>query len=462
VGTDRYSIPKPAPDVAGGGASPLRQTKVRRNVRGLPATETGEDRTKRSSPQRPAARLFDMRRSQRRCSALLLVSVWLALGCGSPNAGADAGSPSLDAGPSAGDASVGDAGSIARDGGSGECAPASGAFQISSVIGAIEEGGRVVVCGDLFGDVGPSIAIFDDMENDGTAARGAWLEAPSLYAEGASRSGARAMRLADADLTGGEGVSAQVGITEASGRFGLRSFDEVFLHLSIRDLGDFPGNDSSPTTFSSDSSAKDVWMMFGDRGDNYTYSCSRGECNGNDIVFATHTGRGSFKIDGNTTGTNWWLPEFWQFEEWNTMSTYIRIDRTAPYEASTGVFEHVSASGGYVRDTYSENIVRELDGLTPEWDRLKIGAWYRTAGDVRRIADDLYVAIGPGAAARVEVANAARIEDATSLAVSTVDEWSAQRIAATLRLGDLDPTTDLFLFVVTADGTRSSGFPLAR
>jgi hypothetical protein len=348
-----------------------------------------------------------------------------------------------------------------RDGGDGQCSAGSGVFAITEVIGSIEEGSRIVVCGDLFGDLGPTIVLFDDMES-GAAAVGTWLEPPSLYAEDASRSGARAMVLADAELTGGAGVDTLAGVRDPAGPFGMRTFDEVFLHLSIRDLGDFPGNDSSPTTFSSDSSAKDVWMMFGDRGDNYTYSCSRGECNGNDIVFATHTGRGSFKIDGNTTGTSWWLPEFWQFAEWNTMSTYIRIDAAAPYEASTGVFEHVSESGGYVRDVYSDNILSELEGLTPEWDRLKVGAWYRTAGDVRRIADDVYVAVGPGAAARIEIADAARIEDATRLAVSTADEWSAGRIAATVRLGGLDPSSELFLFVVTAGGARSPGFPLAR
>jgi hypothetical protein len=397
----------------------------------------------------------------------LVLATVLAIGCGSPSSGTIDGGSNPDA-RAAIDAGRGtDAGERASDGavptrdaGSRECPAGGGSFAVSAVVGAIEDGSPIVVCGDLFGDLGPSIMLFDDME-DGTPEIGTWLEAPSLYADDAARSGTRAMLLADADLTGGAGVNAQVGIADGDARFGLQTFDEVFLHLSIRDLGDFPGNDSSPTMFSSDSSAKDVWMMFGDRGDNYDYSCSRGECNGNDIVFATHTGRGSFKIDGNTTGTSWWLPDFWQFQEWNTMSTYIRIDESAPYEASTSVFEHVSARG-YVRDEYTENILRDLAGLTPEWDRLKVGAWYRTAGDVRRVLDYLCVATGPGAAARVEIADAARIEDATRLAVCTASAWSSSRIGATVRLGGLDASSELFLFVVTADGTRSPGFALTR
>jgi hypothetical protein len=99
--------------------------------------------------------------------------------------------------------------------------------------------------------------------------------------------------------------------------------------------------------------------------------------------------------------------------------------------------------------------------IPARWDRLKFGAWYRAAGDVRRVMDDLYVAIGPGAAARIEIANAPAIENATEIAISTVTSWSDGEIAATLRLGPLDPSADaLYLFVVDAANQRSAGYPL--
>ena len=354
------------------------------------------------------------------------------------------------------------------DGGRRGCETGAGSFAVSAVSGPIADGAEVTICGDRFGDLGPTILLFDDMEGgragdpiaaDGPAV-GTWTHPSGRYVDDGSRSGTKAMLLADSEVTEGGGVSATVGLADEAGRFGLRHFDEMFIHLSIRDLGDFPGNDSSPTQFSSVSSAKDVWLMFGDRGDNYEYSC-RTECNGHDLVIATHTSSGSFKTDGNSTRSSWWLPGFCQFQAWNTMSTYLRIDLEEPYAASTGVFEHVSGEGGYVRSDYEGQILQELDGLPPEWDRFKLGAWYRRAGDVRRILDDLYIAIGPGAAARIEIANAEAIEDATRLAVSTVSDWSATEIAATLRLGDLEPAAEpLYLFVVTATGERSPGYRL--
>ena len=403
--------------------------------------------------------------------------LFLVVSCAGPTPLADGGAPTDAADvtdgrptPPPSDAGTPSDAGLGEDAGpppSSDCPPGEGRLVVTEVRGSIEDGAEIVVCGDLFGAQGPNILLFDDMEGrEGGAAVaaddpviGAWTDPGGLYADDAGRSGSGAMVVNDTTDTGGRGVSSTVGLVDPSGRFGLRHFDEVFLHLSIRDLGDFPGNGSSPTMFSSDSSAKDVWMMFGGRGDNYEYSC-RTECNGHDLVFATHTGRGSFKTDGNNTRSRWWLPDFWQFQQWNTMSTYLRIDPERPYEASRGVFEHVAAGAGYTRSDYEGQILQELAGLPPVWDRLKVGAWYRGAGDVRRVVDDVYIAIGPGAAARVEIANAPRIEDATRVAVSTAHGWSSDRIEATVRLGDLDRSEPLYLFVVTADAERSAGSPL--
>lgn len=432
----------------------------------------------------------------------VLLAAWIGAGCG-----ADDPPPDADAGPDAGasdptadtdapqtsglttdtadesgvdpsdpssattdpDATSSTSGSTTADPDE-DCPPGDGTFAVVSVAGEIADGAQVVVCGNAFGDLGPTIVLFDDMEEgepgasvaDATPTIGAWLEGRGVYADDASRSGALSMVAADADIDGGTGRSTVFGIPDASGNLGLREFDEFFVSLAIRDLGDFPGNNSSPTSFSSDSSAKDVWVMFGNRGDNYDYSCSQGECNGNDVVLATHAGGGSFAIGGNTTLTGWWLPTFWQFQTWNVTSTWVRLDPDDPYGPVTGTFEHVASTSGYVRNDYDEGLLRDLDGIPPTWDRIKFAAWYRGAGDVRRVFDDLYVAIGPGSAARIEIADAPVIENATKRAISTVDAWSDGRIEVTLRLGDLDPAVDpLYLYVIDANHVRSPGFALA-
>jgi hypothetical protein len=410
----------------------------------------------------------------------------LVLGAGLSLAGASgcedsATTPPGDSEASVQDAAPGDARSSADDGATddlrdaadatepGACPPGTGEFAIQRVDGTVTDGAKLVVCGDAFGELGPTIVLFDDMEGGqaGTPVPetapviGEWLGGSAVYAGDAARSGSLSMVVADTDINEGHGLSMAFGVPDAAGRFGLQHFDELFVSWAIRDLGDFPGHDSSPTTFSSDSSAKDIWVMFGRRGDNYSYSCSQGECNGNDLVLCTHTGSGSFKTDGNNTASDWWLPDFWQFQTWNVLMKYVRIDPTDPYGTSTGVLEHVSAPSGYLRDAYNDQILKQLAELPPVWDRLKFGAWYRQAGDVRRVMDDLYVAVGPGAAARVEIANAPQVESATKLAISTAHAWSNGRIELTARLGDLDPAADsLHLFVVNADNERSPGFAL--
>lgn len=346
----------------------------------------------------------------------------------------------------------------------GACASGDG-FAIASVAGALEDGASIEVCGAGFGATGPSILIHDDFEGGAAgsaisaeaALLGRWQRARGTYVDDDARSGSTSMLLVDANETDGRGVNGELGTPDDAGAFGFAEFDEFFFHASFRDLGDFPGNGSSPTMYSSDSSTKDIWVMYGGRGDNYAYSCSRGECNGNDLVLASHTGRGSFKHVGNETRTSWWLGSVWQFGRWNTMSTYLRIDRERPYAASHGRFENVTTAGYSVHD-YDGSIFRPLDGLDPVWDRIKVGAWYRAAGNVRRIIDDLYVATGPGAAARVEMANAAAIDEATRLSLFTVTSWNDRQVSATVRLSDLADEEALYLFVVNAENERSPGF----
>lgn len=364
---------------------------------------------------------------------------------------ADAATPDVDVAPS-------------------DC-PSPSAEGISALLGDIAPGEPIIICGSGFGETGPTTVFFEDFEYgqpgqelETTATLGQWLNPAGTYVDDSSLSGSNALLVADHIETEGRGVSAVLGFPDDEGDFGLKHFDEFFVHWSMRDLGDFPGNNSSPTSFSSDSSAKDIWVMYGDRGDNYDYSCRQGTCNGNDIVLATHTGSGSFKVDGNNSNTSWWIGNYWAFERWNTLSTYLKIDAADPYGPATGVFEHTAPEQGVYRNEYQGTVLREEHTeVPPVWDRLKFGAWYRTAGDVRRIFDDIYVAVGPGAAARVEIANAPEFDDASRIVISPITSWSDKRIDLSLRLADLaDSPDDLYLFVVDAQHRRSAGVLLNR
>ena len=186
--------------------------------------------------------------------------LFLLVSCAGPTPLADGGAPTDAADvtdgrptPPSSDAGTPSDAGLGEDAGpppSSDCPPGEGRLAVTEVRGSIEDGAEIVVCGDLFGAQGPNILLFDDMEGrEGGAAVaaddpviGAWTDPGGLYADDAGRSGSGAMVVNDTTDTGGRGVSSTVGLVDPSGRFGLRHFDEVFLHLSIRDLGDFPGN----------------------------------------------------------------------------------------------------------------------------------------------------------------------------------------------------------------------------
>lgn len=74
--------------------------------------------------------------------------------------------------------------------------------------------------------------------------------------------------------------------------------------------------------------------------------------------------------------------------------------------------------------------------------------------------DDVYLAIGPNAAARVEIGDAPTYAASKRLAIMTPQSWSNGTITATVRMGPFKPSDTLYLFVVDASNVPSAGIPV--
>ena len=75
--------------------------------------------------------------------------------------------------------------------------------------------------------------------------------------------------------------------------------------------------------------------------------------------------------------------------------------------------------------------------------------------------DDVYVATGDGARARVEMGNASTYSASTNLALITPTAWGDTSITATVRQGQFDAEDSAYLYVVHADGTvNATGYPV--
>ena len=103
------------------------------------------------------------------------------------------------------------------------------------------------------------------------------------------------------------------------------------------------------------------------------------------------------------------------------------------------------------------------DGMPYAWDRLSIVGYFRSGNSYPRdnyVIDDVYLAVGPNSAARVEIGNKSDYFSCTKMAISTPTSWSDTRINVTLREGNFNPGEKAYLFIVDADNNPSPGRPV--
>jgi hypothetical protein len=74
--------------------------------------------------------------------------------------------------------------------------------------------------------------------------------------------------------------------------------------------------------------------------------------------------------------------------------------------------------------------------------------------------DDVYVATGPNAQARIEIGNASTYAASTNLTVITPTSWADGSITSTVRRGSFGATDNAYLYVIDSDGNVSSGYPV--
>lgn len=257
------------------------------------------------------------------------------------------------------------------------------------------------------------------------------------------------------------------GVEDPKAIHGLKTFQEVYFSYSIRDIGDFPGDNGTLDSFSTISSTKDAWMMFGGRGDNTAYAVSKGEPAGNDLFIPAWTGNG-FVIAGNNTSMNpnFWqhtLTENWDFGGWNTNMFHAELNPEEPYGAAEGFFSFINKNR-YDVNVRKGNFMEDLreEGVPyPVWDRIKFFAWLRTGdADVQRLVDEVYVAIGPNANARVLVSDAETLETSTKAYHLIINQWNNSEIKASIPDHILKDSSDYFITVIDSNNERTTSIPL--
>lgn len=317
--------------------------------------------------------------------------------------------------------------------------------------------GSIVINGSGFGE-GPDIELYETFESpsankggvvtlDATPT-GKWTTLnPNYTAKYAtnSRSGNFSAQL----YSGDAGIMQQI-------QKDIIPSDEIFVSYWVRIVGDriFPGYYTNGSrTFSEDSSFKMLWLIDQDyRGDS------------SDVVLPTHTGYGVFSLAGNdfnmktNVGNEWW-----SWEEWMRLTFWLKANESNPTADGTIHFDTISADKGYAHRQYSDPVF-DSDGPSQKtYRQLNFPGWVRppkgSGTDI--LYDDIYVSIGDNAAARVELGDAANLDETTQLDILNIQEWTDRQIKANYPTLSGSEAASMYLYFTGADGqTSKQGVPV--
>src|SRR5574343_165202 len=347
------------------------------------------------------------------------------------------------------------------------CVVAQSAPVINSISGTVSNGNVITISGSGFRSTGPNISIYHDFEKGtngnlvSTTANSATVnqwsrldeptQAPARYSNDYAHSGSLSMR-----NYWGEGGSAEPG-----GRLIrlLGNITEVYFQfwMMIPVGGHVPGEGTLGANWK-------IWNISGD----------------------PWPGAVSYESTLMVNVADW-PPTSWGFillNPWYGPGDSLDSSQPGYHDAgyasinlAPSVWHRVevymkggSSSNGTLGSWHmSANQPRAEMGYSTTKTNLPNGAYYQSIrfpayarGDAtsRTYHEDIYVATGAGARARVEIGNAATYSTSTNLAVATSTSWSNTSVQATVRQGSFT-NGSAYLYVTDATGVvNANGYPI--
>ena len=324
---------------------------------------------------------------------------------------------------------------------------------VTGVSGTVSNGQSVTITGTDFGATGPIVVLFDDFDkgtNDniisttaGSAQVGEWDSveaAPNnpVYSNDFAHSGTLSMLSDQASSWGGHWAS--VSFTAST-----RVFVSFWVYLGSDSEVPGTGEDDGPNwkladvdagSNESPSSQYTVVVTLSDLPPGGVFQCPRPW----------------YGTSGLTDGG--WCDTTWVKGRWHRFDAY--------YIGSTGtsgadyVWEIDSATA--YNNIWSQTGMTNLQSADSDgWRLFRLHAYARQDSNSKCYYDDVYVATGTGALARVEICNNATYTNSTNCAIATPTSWANTRITATVRQGSFGASDTAYLFVIDSSGVASAG-----
>lgn len=349
----------------------------------------------------------------------------------------------------------------------------------TSASGTIAAGQALTVSGSSFGSTGPTIVMMDDFERD-TAGQKVQLAGAPVGAWTSYVSETTYLASPNAH-TGSVGFHAYDNAGQRANILSLvlnNQYQEAFVSVwvTIPAGKTFPGvlgpsGVAPPPTarqFSYDSSWKFAWLLQG------------GGANSNpaqfDLCTMSYAGEGQFQPAGsnanytmfiqpgnywdnsNSIGTSWW-----SWTGWNRVTTWFRGNSTVPSGAVSGFAQTLNAQNGMASYAFGNPVTYPTsamfqNGVPQYFTIINVPGWIRenSGPNADPTYDDIYIAVGPGSGARVELTDAPTYTASRHATILRTTSWSAGKVTATIPAAGLDFTGPAYLYVTDMTGTTNA------
>jgi hypothetical protein len=332
---------------------------------------------------------------------------------------------------------------------------------ISSVSGTVANGQAITITGSSFG-AGPNVLLFDDFEKgtngnsistgSGSAEVGQWNSVTGMLAVPVYSNAQKVSGNLSALMVGGANGDYYNRLIAA-----IPSATQVF-------VSSWMWIDYMPVVPGLGVNWKSIWMMDTGTADK-------------DLLIPLYLG-GAGSQTGSFTGEyggNWLNP----------YADYSGPTLTTGHWLRTWIFADGTSDGKYVQswELTSSGVVQDATSANSNPNVCGNGPWFNFTGgssswqtiyfngympdgytqgqNSHAHFDDIYIATGPNAMARVEIGNASTYKACTNLTIVTPTSWSASSITATVRQGSFGSSGSAYLYVLDASGTpNANGYPI--
>jgi hypothetical protein len=343
--------------------------------------------------------------------------------------------------------------------------------------GTVAAGQSLTISGSSFGTQGPNIVMMEDFERD-TAGQTVKLAGAPVGSWTAFNS-SKAFLASPNAHTGKVGFHAYDHAGQGAAILELApggQYQEAFISVwvSVPSGKSFPGMwgpggsapPPGPLQFPADSAWKFAWLLQSNTlvGNQFnmiplSYAGS-GQFQPAESAsgYAMFIQPGMYSENSNNVGTAWW-----SWTGLNRVSTWMRGNSTVPAGAVGGMLQTLNAQNGMLSwsfgnpATYPTSAMFQL-GAPQYFTQINVPGWMRenSGPNADPTYDDIYIAVGPGAAARVEITDSPTYAGSKHATILRASNWSNTQVTATIPSAGLDFSGTAYLYVTDYLGNTNA------